>query len=743
PIVTHATVRSSKPVLVEHDQVISSLRASRTLDMDADEGTSSWHEYSPTKSRSQSHQTESCTVSSPGLRIELKNSLKQKRHSVADLRLAFERTPVTPKRRSIATSSESPTKIPTSKAARSRGGSNTAATSSQPDSLRSSMSVSKIPLPEGSKTGMRKTPKLNQARPLLMARTLSVKISTVKPSSPESPTKNHIRDSISQSGTTRRNLCLGPKVLPGPPPSPFLQHWRSRREPAPVKSEPSLPIMVSTTVAATTKRGSNSSDSSLQFKISSGRESGREKSVASSAYSKGYQDGPVESPRKDQRDSPVKDKISIFEHLSRSDSKPVMVKTRSQNHSASSSSKNSQSDKRIAHRPSPWDLKRGARALRALSITGRRDSQVIRTALPLSKQAEKAVKFPVRSRQSVTVPKERADSASMNNSQQALGSKAMGVAPRTDHYSIAPRPDSTFFVKGTMWKAPHTDPKPEHPLFSPKSSMGSISVPKRPSSAELVDKTAETGPTLFYSTSTKSGRILPDRKSYGALDGKKSWDHEALASTTLPDPFLDSSTQNTNLYIQSANAGIPSISFESPTPLPNSSTTSSESNSPALSLPILENPVKSQKRPRYPIIHASFGKKSGDNAKKSAALGPVLSPDLAHADRSESHDDHRRVGQLTQSWGRKAAAAALGITRRLRERRASSSTTNSRLSRGSTNRRSRSMSNRSLRRRDGGSGAGGGGMVSDSADNAVVATPNCRLQHPRPSRKVDWTKFEV
>ncbi|KAK3998056.1 hypothetical protein QBC44DRAFT_228518 [Cladorrhinum sp. PSN332] len=754
PIVTHATVRSSKPVIVKHNQVISSLRASRTAEIDTEEATSSWYEYSPSKSRSQSHQTELYTSSSPGLSIEMNHSLRKKIHSVADLRLAFERAaqlnlavskqgsiPTTPKRRSIATSSESPTKIDTSTAQYPQscpkpkqqslsGVSKAAVTPTQPSSLRSSVSVTQLPEQVGSKSGC----------PLLMARTLSVKISTVKPNLPNSPTKKNIRDRLSQSG-------IGRKVLPGPPPSPFLQHWRTRRETAPVKSGPSVPIMVSTTVAVTTKRGSSSVDSPIPSASFSGSDDGRRKSIASSAYSKGYQDGPVESPRKDKGDSPVKDKINIFEHLSSVDNKSATSKARSQNQSASSSSKNTRSDQRAVKRPSAWELKRGAKALQALSFTGRRESQVIRTAVPLPKQPEKAAKFPVRVRHSAANPRKGTDGAAVDNNQRALGSKAMGVAPRANRYSLAPRPESTFFVKGTMWKIPHTDPNPERPLNSPKTSRDSISVPKPPSSAELVNKTADTRPNLFYSTSTKTGRILPDRKSYGALEAKQSWDAHPITHVALVDPFLDSSTQNTDLYLQSPCVGIPSISFEPPTPVPNTNTTSASSNSPALSLPIFQPPPKSQKRPRYPIIHASFGTKSGESAKKSVALGPVLSPDLAHGHRSDSGDSNRRASQTTQSWGKRAAAAAMGITRRLRERRASSSTTNSRLGKGSAS-RSRSLSNRSLRRRDGGTGGAGVSasainLGTTTADVAVVATPNCRLQHPRPSRKVDWRKFEV
>ncbi|KAK4168408.1 hypothetical protein QBC43DRAFT_297031 [Cladorrhinum sp. PSN259] len=762
PIVTHATVRSSKPVIVKHEQVISSLRASRAIDMDAQEPTAIWQEYSPTKSRSQSHRIDLYTPSSPRMSIEMKDSLKHKRHSVADLRLAFERAaqinrvaskqsskPTTPKRRSIASSSESPTKIDVVKwqhpqtcpkpklQTRSRD-SKAAATPTQRSSLRSSVSTKQLPEAMGSKSVGSRTvrdierhekrssiPRPSLTRPLLMARTLSVKISTVKPSSPESPTKNNIRGRIGQSRIDR-------KVLPGPPPSPFLQHWRTRRETAPIKSGPSLPIMVSTTVAVTTQRASSSADSSIPSASVSAREDDRRRSIASSAYSKGYQDGPVENPRKDTGDSPVKDKISIFEHLNNLDTKSPLTIARFQNHSASSSLGNSRQDQFAAKRPSASELKKGARALRALSLTGRRKSRAIRTTLPIPKNPDKAVKFPVRVRHSIAVSRgEETDGSAGDNNQRALGSKAMGVVARMDGYTLTPRPDSTFFVKGTMWKVPHTNPSPERPSYSRKASTISNSAPQPPSSTDLVHKTIDTRPNLFYSASSKTGRILPDRKSYGALEGKQSWDPHPLTGATLADPFLDSSTQNTDLYLQAAHVEFPAINLEPPTPVPN--TTSSSSSTPALSLPILEPPIKFQKRPKLPII-ASFGKKSGENAKKTAPLGPVLSPDLAHGRRSVSSDNSRGVNQ-TQSWGRRAAAAAMGITRRLRERRASSSTANSvfpkivaggggggeaegglaveskkRFGRGSTS-RSRSWSNRSLTRRDGSGSASAGASV--------------------------------
>lgn len=717
---------------------------------------------------------------------------------MADLRLAFERAaqlnlgsnkssiPTTPKGRSIETSSASPTKAVASSpsypqscprpAQQSHSNESEAPiTSMEPNFLCSSLSVKRIPEPTGSKSVGRKTiheiakgeertafPRLSHVRPLLRARTLSVKISTVKPQSPQSPTKSNIKERLNQSG-------VGRKVLPGPPPSPFLQHWRTRRETAPVKSGPSLPIMVSTTVAVTTKRGSGSVDSSMRSTPFPKKDEGSRKSTASSAYSKGYQDGPVESPLMDAGDSPVKDKISMFEHLNHKDSKSAIRKPRSQDQQGTTKNARQNNYHHPVKRLSAWELKRGAKALRALSFTGHRETKVIRGALPIMpKQSDKTIKFPVRVRHSVAVSKpDTPDSIPANDTQTALGSKAMGVAPRTDRYSLAPRPDSTFFVKGTMWKVPHADPTSlEHSqsLYSPRATQSnSISAPNPPSSPELVNKTINTRPNLFYSTSTKTGRILPDRKSYGALEGKASWDSAAAAPSltrpvpVLADPFLDASTENTDLYLQSAQIGVPAIVFEPPTPVAGTVTASinSSDDSSAPSLPILEAhqlppppsavPQKPWKRTSF--IPVSFGRKAGEGVvEKCAALGPVLSPDLAHGTHGVGSDDarsgtstsHRRA---SQSWGKRAAAAALGIGRRLRDRRASSSTAGSgvpginedevgdggngvdedqggkkKMGKGRDTNRSRSLSNRSLRRglgsSDRGKGGGGGRSMS-------------------------------
>ncbi|KAK4459722.1 hypothetical protein QBC42DRAFT_231067 [Cladorrhinum samala] len=796
PIVTRATVRSSKPVLVEHDQIISSLRASRTADANTHEPT--YDDVSPTKSRSQSYQTDLYTPSSPRLSLEMKNSLRQKRHSVADLRLAFERAaqlnfgynkssiPTTPKGRSTETNSGSPTKAIVStlsypqscpKPAQQHLSYDSLATitPTQPRSICSSLSATRIPEPAGPKSTGRKTiheiakdeertaiPGLKHVRPLLRARTLSVKVSTVSPKPTQSPTKSNIKERLSRSG-------VGRKVLPGPPPSPFLQHWRTRRETAPVKSGPSLPIMVSTTVAVTTQRGPSSLDSSTRSTPFRTRGESSHQSTASSAYSKGYQDGPVESPVKDAADSPVKDKISMFEHLNHKDSKPAIRKPRSHDQPGTSENARQNIHHPSVKRPSAWELKRGAKALRALSFTGHRETTVaLGSFSKIPKQSDKTIKFPVRVRHSVAVPKpDTPDGISADDTQTALRSKAMGVAPRTDRYSLAPRPDSTFFVKGTLWKVPHADSvslKHSQSSYSPKETQSnSTSVPNSPSSAELVNKTINTRPNLFYSTSTKTGRILPDRRSYGALEGKKSWDSSAAALTparhvpVLADPFLDASAENMDLYLQSAQIEIPAIVFEPPTPAPGTVAASVKSSDDtfAPSLPILEAhqlplaphppaaatdvPQKSWKRASF--IPVSFGKKTGEAVvKKSAALGPILSPDLAHGTHGVGSDDagsgasaaHRRA---SQSWGKRAAAAALGIGRRLRDRRASSSTAGSGVP---------GINEDEVGDDESGVGGGGGGGRSMSGlQDVVVATPNCRLQHPRPSRKVDWRKFEV
>ncbi|KAK4194484.1 hypothetical protein QBC40DRAFT_319426 [Triangularia verruculosa] len=750
PIITHAAVRSSKPVSVEHPKAVASLRASTT----SEAGLATGSHVSTAKNSRSKPQSQSSVDAGRGL----DNSVKRDRHSVADLRMAFERAAqagLSSAKSSFSKTTQSKTASPTKKV---NSEDTFLVLSHQPNHKQSNSETPRRRLssdhaqpPATEPIDRRRTRALAEtfehggklkhspSRPLLQARTLSVKISTVKPASSESPTKESkqkVVARLSDSGVGRR-------ALPGPPPSPFLQYWRTRRETAPVKSGPSLPIMVSTTVAVRTHRDSSSVASSSRRSTpfpAKVEEALRKSTGSSSQYGRLSQDGAGEHTK----DSPVKDRIGMFEYLSRGSSGSGSQRSRG-------SSRKAIRSRSSVRRPSVSELRRGARALKALSLTGRKEGQPREV---LVKAAESSSKLPIRTRHSVGVVKRDDDEVPLNPAtSKPLGSRVMraNTTARTDGLSLTPRQDSTFFVKGSMWKVPRTTPAAVKQVSSVSKE---VQPPKPPSSTELVAQTANTKPTLFHPEVTREGRILPDRKSYGALEQKRSWE-------TAPDPCIEGAsikkdvpvTGDGNCFGSSSHHrhphtpsvvvhGAGSTASLSPTAMHYSPA----DITPSTSTVAFARPVTITKH-HSALYPSSFGKKAGESWKKSAGVGPVLSPDLVHAVK---HGGGSRHGSL--SWGKRAAAAALGIARRLRERRASSSAARNSSREIAEGGGGNLISPRKVvRGREGSQGVWGvggrergrGGDDDGGMDwDVVVATPNCRLQHPRPSRVVDWRRWE-
>lgn len=757
PIITRAAVSSSKPVFVEHPKAVASLRASRTSEMDPKAGGS----VLTVRGKQQSQ-------SSIEVGREVENTVKRNRHSVADLRMAFEQAVLagSSAKSSVSKHPKSESASPNKKAIsertyqaqpgqannckhpssetppRARNSDHTEAPASEPINRRRTRALAEA-FEHGGKSGS--TP----SRPLLQARTLSVKISTVKPPPNESPTKQSkekVVARLSDSGVGRR-------ILPGPPPSPFLQHWRTRRETAPVKSGPSLPIMVSTTVAVRTHRDSSSttaSSSSFSRRSTTPFPSKVEEALRKS--SRGYgnlsQDGAGEGTA--TKESPVKDRIGMFEHLSRP--RTVSSTSGSQKSRGSSSNKLVKSRNSV-RRPSVSELRRGARALRALSLTGRRESKPAAAGM---KTAEGTTKVTITTRHSVGVVQQ-------STAGKPLGSRVLRAntitTAKPDGLSLTPRRDSSFFVKGTMWRVPRTNPAPagkqQEPISSKPAPQPSY---EPPSSAELVNKTATTKPTLFHPTSARDGRILPDRKSYGTLETKHSWETSTTAPTmVVSDPFLDKASLSKTRDIipvtgdgncfhhhhhdsppvvkggvvihQATTTSIISVS-------PTASHYSPGNVTPGHETAEVQRPVAvAKKHLQQSLYPSSLGKKGGEAWRnKAGGVGPVLSPDLVHAVKQGGGSRRSSL-----SWGKRAAAAALGIGRRLRERRASSSAARHQAGGGNLISPRKMMQERSSRE---GSAVGGGGGNREEDWDVVVATPNCRLQHPRPSRVVDWRRWE-
>ncbi|KAK3349084.1 hypothetical protein B0T25DRAFT_609594 [Lasiosphaeria hispida] len=396
---------------------------------------------------------------------------------------------------------------------------------------------------------------------------------------------------------------------------PFLQ--KSRRDTAPEKAGPSLPIMVSTTVAVTTYRASSNSSQSSGSSVIVTANSGNPPPNIVPFSLEGSRDGSIETPTrpprnklKKKRESPVKSRISLFESLNQSNSSASLPTARAKSH-----------DSGIPHgtdrkRLPGWEFKRGSRVLRALSFGSGKGK--VKDKGSTKSSGKSSLEVPKRNSLADAKGKHRPERFSFLN-------------------SVSTRRESTFFVQGTMYKIKH-DGSPEQSLPPTAATLPGTTAW---SSIDLVNNTSETLPNLFHSTSTLSGRILPTRKSYGALVSKPDWEARNAAATFI-DPFSSplSSTYDSR---PSGDNGIPPTIKES-------------STSPA------ETPLHRQ-RSRYP---SSFGRKAGERMLKRSVAGPILSPDEGLAVPA-------RRSSLSLSWGRRAAAAAFAIGRRLKERRTSRS----------------------------------------------------------------------
>ncbi|KAK0733113.1 hypothetical protein B0T26DRAFT_682900 [Lasiosphaeria miniovina] len=196
-----------------------------------------------------------------------------------------------------------------------------------------------------------------------------------------------------------------------------------------------------------------------------------------------------------------------------------------------------------------------------------------------------------------------------------------------------------------MWRVPNNKANAEQSMSSETTT---IRISSSTSSTDLVDKTTGTRPTLFHSSRTRSGRILPERKSYGVLDIKPNWETRRgslfggrATRVFAGDPDLEQAI---------AKSGIPA----------------------ALKETAFSPPPKFAGR-RRSRRSSSFGKESG-NASKPDGANLVVTAGEGHAVKSR---------QSSLSWSRRAAAAAYGIGRRLKERRTSWSKNGTKSSNGS------------------------------------------------------------
>ncbi|KAK3381829.1 hypothetical protein B0H63DRAFT_546524 [Podospora didyma] len=473
--------------------------------------------------------------------------------------------------------------------------------------------------------------------PLLLSRTHSVKISTVGTAEPASTTVQRIENKDNRhlnQGTDGMEYSTERPSLNGstprkssirwPSPSLFFPNFDKSRDAALGKAHPSLPIMVSTTVAVSTHRVSDTSPSSEGSSFTTAIEGGsnaRRYTLPSSSTL--LKQGPIEDltrpPRnrlqKKRRESPVKERISLFKHLSRSSTSVMSLPVvgRAKSHNSKPHSRSNPLDS-IDQKIRAWEPKRatGSKLLRALSLSGGRD----RTASPKTSKGTSAKSSGKSSgKGSGTNTKRSSLTDSNGNSGQ-------------DRFSLVPRRDSTFFVKETTWKVASGNSS----AGPPQSSSSATATTTASSSTEVVDKTADSNPTLFPMRRTMSGRILPARKSYGAIDSTKpNWEVHG-------DPPSSSSEQHLQFAVSHSRNS--------------SSTIHDRAKSPA--------PPRRKSRSRYP---SPFSKMMGRDILKTSRASPVLT----HNDGAPA----KQARRSSFSWGKRAAAAAFGVGRRLKERRTS------------------------------------------------------------------------
>jgi len=523
----------------------------------------------------------------------------------------------------------------------------------------------------------------NFAYPLLRPRILSVKISTTNTnSSPGKSSTANLESEHTSSGSGSQDKPQIGKVQAlravfyrPPEPAMFLPFFKkNRRDTAPAKSGPSLPITVSTTVAVSTQRTSSQSRSS----------SGGSVVVSSLTSNVGVVNVPsLPDPRdtvtytpsrpprnklRKRRESPVKDRISLFENMAQDPGSAVQKPARSKSYDSGAAS--GMDRKRVPG----WEFKRGSKMFRVLSFGSNKGTNS--SKLTKSKAASKIVTA-------------KSSLEAMKRNSIAVPSTSRRTSKLSFLQSAAARRESAIIVRGSVYKVPNQEWSPEqHP---PAKAIGPSTAVW--SSVDLVNNTTETPPTLFHAASTRSGRILPTRKSYGALVLKPDW--EARGDTTFTNPFESDAGTGQDGEFSATESNLPSTITESV-------------------ISRGEPGTSPMRRSRYP---SSFGRKAGQTLKR-IAVGPILSPDEGRAVPS-------RRSSLSHSWGRRAAAAAFAIGRRLRERRTSGSRS------------------QSVQGGEGGSSSATRPVSRDEGWDVFVATPSAGLQHPRPARVLDLTNFEA
>ncbi|KAL2129964.1 hypothetical protein VTI74DRAFT_7069 [Chaetomium olivicolor] len=637
PALTVATGRSSKPVATDPDGLLSTLRASRSRDpIPWDESPTYPSVSRPLANQSEKPSHKAYNEHNPPQQTRI----RQKQYSVADLRRAFERqsssqvwevisntgrtSPSTPKRVQ-PTKTKASEELPAAKCTRRQTPSigipsrkyldatirrykgrslqdSLLGDASKPLGHQIGQSDDHMDFPMAGRTLRAAASDSSTSLPLLLSRTLSTKVYTIRPAlmrsfQKDSPTTgiNHDTNLLSQ----RLDI----------PASPYPQHWGAWKNQMAMKSTPSLPIMVSTTVATSTRRALRRTSSSLswrarRFTANKSRYQGMENTPTKM----GFQDGGSMTLRgalgtapPEPAESPIRERIHLFEQLGQPTTS--ISEGRSKSHERNPISLSSASSERLERKPPPSKLGRGARVPRVLSLSGRRSSSI------KTRSVED---------QELTQPKiSRVEGHSLAKSEGPI---------RQGYFSPTPRKQASFSFKATLRKISRS----------------------KPNMASVGDKNSAAAPRIFTTTRTSSSRFLrnPIRWHHGMPDerpGRKA--HSVMAQAA-------SLRHRSDLDLPSSSSSI--------LPAPYHTTTTKHDNSPRRGLPYRNS------------LSKALGKSHKKTAAAVPVLSPAPAhahditnpkhPSLRHPASASSH-----------SWGRRAAAAALDIGRRWRARKASSS----------------------------------------------------------------------
>lgn len=404
--------------------------------------------------------------------------------------------------------------------------------------------------------------RLSAPRPFLRSQILSVKISTVGPKSTlqfdqlqEEASLQH-RTGHSDLLPVDKTSFIATEIDPSQEPAMFIPFLhRQRREIAPVKSTPGLPITASTTIAVTSRRASSSSSLLSGSAIDSPKSCDHHNNALPGTSVLFHSGAPGTSPQttrsrpKHKMESPVKKRITLFENLSHT-----------------------------AVDPTPW------------ATTGRPKSY-----------------------DCVTVVEER-------NRRRLPGAE----------FKLGPKPSRMLSFGSRIERMDKKSGQRKSP-----DTVGTISTKEASGETNASGSRSNTRQGHLSFLQQSFSRRVP---VFTATMHKVS-SHDGSLEQPPPGPAAWSSVDLVHG---------PGTEDDLPSP-PATGSVSASAGAPY-------SPPKS----RYP---SSFGKKNTDSLKRAVAR-PVLSPHEGRAVPS-------RRSNLNISWGRRAAAAAFAIGRRLKERRTS------------------------------------------------------------------------